>query len=129
MRKLLFVAAWAAVIVGCQSKTEETTAESTPAPTTVPAETTYASVQPIFAKCQPCHGENGKDGVDMRTYESIMKGGEHGPIVVAGDPANSVIVQALRGSHGKKQMPFKKAALPEAEIQAVEAWIKYGAKA
>jgi mono/diheme cytochrome c family protein len=91
---------------------------------------TFASVEPIFKQsCLPCHGDNGKDGVDMRTYESVMKGGEHGAIVKPGDPQNSLLVQVLRGAEGHERMPFKKDPLPEETIQQVEAWIKAGAKA
>jgi len=76
----------------------------------------------------PCHGENGKDGIDVRSYDSIMKGGSHGPIVVAGDAAGSQIVHALRGQNGVKQMPFNQSPLPEEDIKKVEDWINAGAK-
>lgn len=82
----------------------------------------------IVAKCSQCHGENGKDGIDVRTYESLMKGGSHGPIIVAGDAAGSKLVKALRGADGVKQMPFKQAPLSPEEIAKIEEWINAGAK-
>lgn len=140
MRKLLFCLATAALIVGCQSNTEDeaaTTASNAPATTgeansASPGmnEVTFASIKPILDdKCIKCHGEQPKEGVDLRSYESLMKGGEHGPIVKEGDPENSVLVQVLRGSHGKKIMPLNTQGLPDEDIQRIEEWIKAGAKA
>jgi len=80
-------------------------------------------------KCGMCHGANEpKEEIDMRSYQTVMKGGEHGPIVVPGKPEESLLVHVLRGSHGAKQMPMKAEPLPEEDIQRVEAWIEGGAK-
>ena len=46
-------------------------------------------------------------------YASVMKGGEHGPIVVKGKLKDSVLAQVLRGTNGKKQMPFGMAPLSD----------------
>lgn len=114
----------AIAVVGCASKEETTVGPSQPA-----APSLFAKVQPLLQqKCAACHGENGKEGIDLRTYGSLMKGGEHGAIVVPGDAANSVLVQALRGTNGKKQMPMKADPLSEEEIKLVEDWIQAGAK-
>ena len=90
---------------------------------------TYADVQAVFDKnCVKCHGEEKpKEGISLVSYASVMKGGEHGPIVAKGKVKESVLVQALRGTNGKKQMPFGMAPLPEEEIFKVEEWIKGGA--
>lgn len=90
----------------------------------------FAGVQAILSpKCGMCHGENGKEGLDVRTYDSLMKGSEHGAIVVAGDPANSKLIHALRGRNGVPQMPKNSPPLSEDEIKKIEDWIKSGAKA
>ena len=93
------------------------------------ATASFASAKDVFAaNCIGCHsGPGAKEGVDFSTHESIMKGGEHGPVVVAGDPAGSLVMKALRGN-GAKQMPPGK-TIPEDKIQLIEAWIKAGAKA
>ncbi|HRK22811.1 MAG TPA: c-type cytochrome [Fimbriimonadaceae bacterium] len=89
----------------------------------------YAGVQAILtARCMPCHGENGKEGIDLRSYDSVMKGGEHGAIVKAGDAAGSQIIHALRGHNGIKQMPMNQAPLSEEDIKKIEDWINAGAK-
>jgi len=89
---------------------------------------TFSAVSAILTKnCVSCHtGEKAKEGIDLNSYASVMKGGRPGPIVMAGEPANSVIIMAMRGQ-GKDQMP-PGGKLPEDQIKVVEDWIKGGAK-
>jgi mono/diheme cytochrome c family protein len=145
-RNWIWIAGLTALIVGCSSSTEtpKDTADNgaptapkttgTPPPsTTGTAPTTaasYSAVQAIFtSKCAGCHGAtNPKAGINLTSYETAMKGGMEGPIITAGDPDHSKIVDALRGRNGAKQMPMKAAALPEDQIKTIEDWIKAGAK-
>lgn len=80
--------------------------------------------------CMPCHGgAEPQEGINLETIEGLMKGGEHGPVVVAGDASGSKIVQALRGTGGAKKMPPAASPQPsEDEIKLVEDWINAGAK-
>lgn len=133
MRVILFSIGLGLFIVGCKGQEEDA---SGPAPATTGAaqsaagQATFGSVQSIFnQRCMPCHGNNAKQGIDLRTYESVMKGGNEGAVVTPGDPANSVLIQALRGQNGKKQMPSKQPPLPEGQIKQIEDWIRAGAKA
>ena len=90
----------------------------------------FASVEPIFkANCIGCHAQGtGKEGVELYSHASVMKGGEHGPNVVPGDAKASLLSKVLRASDGKKQMP-PKGPISEADIAKIEAWIDQGAKA
>jgi len=90
----------------------------------------FADIEPIFkANCIGCHSEgNGKDGVELFSHASVMKGGEHGAIVVPGDAKASLLSKVLRASDGKKQMP-PKGPIRDNEIAKIEAWINQGAKA
>lgn len=102
-----------------------------PAPEPQVSAGTYASVQNIFSnKCVVCHtGEKAKEKLDLTSYENVMKGSEHGPVVMPGDPENSMIVHAIRGEKGKKRMPLEPAEpLTDAEIATIVEWIKAGAK-
>lgn len=127
---LLGIVCALALVVGC-SKSED--AAPAPSDTKEPAKETasaYTKVQnTLTASCIGCHG-SGKpaDGIDLSSYDSVMKGGEGGPIVVPGDPQKSLLVQALRGLNGVKRMPLNGQPLPEAQIKEVEDWIKAGAK-
>jgi len=128
MKKLCFLAVLAIFWIGCKS--ENGTSTSTPAGsgTTASAAPTFASIQPVInQRCVACHGEKGKGGLDARTYESLMKGGEDGPVVKPGDAANSLLVQIIKPGHPKR-MPFKQAPLSDAEFKAVEDWVNAGAK-
>ncbi|RYG24720.1 c-type cytochrome [bacterium] len=90
----------------------------------------YASVQAVMTeKCAGCHGANNpKGGVNLTSYESLMKGGEDGAIVKAGDPAGSELIQVMRHTEGHKPMPPQGPPASEEQIKTVEDWIKAGAK-
>ena len=82
-------------------------------------------VSPIFeARCVSCHGATKKKGgLDVRTIEAIIKGGESGPSVVAGDPEKSILW--MRVDDGS--MPPAGKPLTAAEKKAISDWI-VGAK-
>jgi protein TonB len=83
----------------------------------------------LEANCTRCHGaDHARGGIDLSSYASIMKGGEDGAIIRKGAPKHSVLIEALRGSNGVRQMPPRRDPLPEASIALIEAWIKAGAK-
>ena len=114
--------------IGCKSE-DASTASTTGGDATVASSgPTFADVQPIFnQRCMPCHGENGKDGVDLRTYDSVMKGGKEGPIVKPGDAAGSLLIQMVKPGNPKR-MPFKQEPLTDDQIKQIEDWINAGAK-
>lgn len=61
----------------------------------------------------------------------MMKAGEDGPVIVPGDPDQSLMVQVLKGPVPDKkipQMPMKRAPLSEADQKTISDWIKAGAK-
>lgn len=86
-------------------------------------------VKPFMAKyCVDCHGAGKpKAGLDVSTYEDLIKGGKK-KAIVAGKPDDSLLVKTLDGS--AKKMPPKKAEKQptEKEIEVIKAWIKAGAK-
>lgn len=134
-KAFLLIGVAAVFVAGCKSSEGSETAATTPPagtpplPAGAPPAPGYAGVQVFFnTTCAGCHGaSNGKAGISLTSYDAVMKGGKEGPIVKPGDPENSLLVQALRGTHGAKQMPPRTPA-PEDRIKAVEDWIKDGAK-
>jgi mono/diheme cytochrome c family protein len=89
------------------------------------------AVAPVFKeKCAGCHGaEKQKGGLRLDSHEAVMKGGEDGAVVVAGDPAKSPLYQAItlpREQDGHMPPP-KKTQLTEDEIAKIKAWIQQGA--
>ena len=56
------------------------------------------NVLPILtARCalSGCHIANGPHGLDFRTYESFLAGGEHGPVFLPGNAEESEIVKII----------------------------------
>lgn len=66
----------------------------------------------------------------MDTAEHMRKGGESGPAFTPSKGAESLLVQALKGTHDSiSQMPYKKPPLSESEIATIQKWIDEGANA
>ncbi|TMI98548.1 MAG: hypothetical protein E6G97_25630 [Alphaproteobacteria bacterium] len=91
-------------------------------------------VVPIFkGRCVGCHapGLEGfeKSGLDLTTYEGVMKGTKFGPMVVPKDPDSSNLVWLLdwRGS-AQTRMPHGKKKLSTCDRNAIRSWIREGAK-
>src|SRR6266571_6867211 len=86
-------------------------------------------VEPILRqKCFPCHSSASKmGGLVMESYEGLIKGGGHGPVVVPGKSSESRVVLMLEGKV-QPRMPFGLDPLPAADIAAIKAWIDAGAQ-
>ena len=87
-----------------------------------------AQIAPILQKnCLACHSSSAKmGGLVMENYQALMKGGAHGPEILAGKSAESRLVQMLEGKI-QPRMPFGGEPLPDADIAAIKAWIDAGA--
>ena len=87
-------------------------------------------VKTIFAhNCYKCHGaEKIKGELRLDSKKMIFKGGEDGPVIVAGDPENSDLFRriSLPIDH-KDVMPNKGKKLSDKEIATIQFWIKKGA--
>ena len=138
MKKLLFpfLAIATIVAVGCSGGEEAPKADGAAPPTTAATDanaTGFAAVAQIAsANCMPCHNEKSRaGGLALTSYADVMKGGEDGAVVKAGDPDNSLLVKVLHGATENPkvpQMPMKKPALAADQIAKIADWIKAGAK-
>jgi mono/diheme cytochrome c family protein len=89
-------------------------------------------VKPVFAQhCYRCHGVSQQKGdLRMDTAAFALKGGDNGAGFVAGKSAESLLIQALKGTHDDiSQMPYNKPPLPDSQIELIARWIDEGAKA
>lgn len=90
-------------------------------------------IQPsLNAKCVSCHGETKSEGeLRLDSFAAIFEGGASGTAVVAGDPAESLLLQRLYLPMGdKKHMPPAGRPQPtDAEVALWEWWIASGATA
>jgi hypothetical protein len=84
-------------------------------------------------RCDSCHQKGGEgfeaSGLDLTSYQGLMKGTKYGAMVVPGDPEMSNLMMlldwrvapAIRMPHGKKQ-------LSSCDRASIRAWIRQGAK-
>jgi hypothetical protein len=89
-------------------------------------------IRPMLNKyCVECHrGGNVKGGANLESYESIMKGGRKGRVLLApGKPDESRLVTTTEGK-ARPFMPPKnaKAKPSDKEIAMLRAWVAGGAK-
>jgi hypothetical protein len=90
-------------------------------------ESTESAVRPVLVEnCYRCHGpKKQQGGLRLDSRRAILAGGDSGPAVVPGDPAKSLLVQAVRQS-GERKMPPKGKLKAEA-VEALAAWVQMGA--
>ena len=81
------------------------------------------NILPILtARCalSGCHVADGPHGLDFRTYESFITGGEHGPAFIPGNAEESEVVKQIVSG---KMPPPPRDPLTAAEIQLFKDWI------
>ena len=88
-------------------------------------------VRPFLTRyCSECHNaKEPQGGLNLESYASLMEGGQHGPVLVAGKADDSRIVGQVEGKR-KPTMPPKKASrrpTPE-EAVVLRAWVDAGAR-
>jgi mono/diheme cytochrome c family protein len=83
-------------------------------------------VRPIFANnCYGCHTAAASGGLRVDSLQSLLKGGNSGPAVIAGNPDKSLLIEAVRQT-GDLKMP-KGGHLAAADVKVLEDWVKMGA--
>jgi hypothetical protein len=84
-------------------------------------------VRPVLANnCFACHSKVKMGGLQLDSREHLMQGGQDGPVVIAGDPDKSLLIQAVRKTHPRIKMP-PQGKLSEQEVSDLAAWVKSGA--
>lgn len=100
-----------------------------------PAVSFSQDVKPILDQnCLGCHQAGGEgevaSGLNMSTYDDLMKGARFGPMIIAGDPEGSNLIVLMEGRadpsirmpHGKNEPVSKQ------DIQTMRLWISQGAR-
>ena len=84
-----------------------------------------SDILPVFeANCLVCHGENlQQNGLDLRTRDATLKGGETGAAVAPGRPDESLLLQKVSSG----EMPMGPGKLSADEIELIREWIEVGA--
>jgi hypothetical protein len=87
-------------------------------------------VLPVLQRaCFECHGgEVAKAGLRLHEKAAALKGGEHGAVIVPGQPEASELLRRVSLPRSDKQaMPRRGNALTAKEIQGLREWIAAGA--
>jgi len=88
------------------------------------------NVRTILAhNCYACHNATKtKGGLRLDKKEFIFKGGENGPILVAGNPEKSDMIRRVKLPFGHDDaMPTKGKRLSKEDVAMLEYWIQQGA--
>jgi len=96
--------------------------------------TYQANIKPILdANCVSCHVPGGegyeKTGLQLDSYEAVMKGTKLGAVVVPGSSVSSTLYRVISGQADPSiRMPHGQGALPAADVTTIGTWIDQGAK-
>lgn len=84
-------------------------------------------VKPLFErKCFECHSSKAdelKGNLKLESLDDVLKGGDSGPAVKAGDVEDSLLLRAIRYQIEDVQMP-PSGKLDQEDIRLVEEWVK-----
>jgi hypothetical protein len=90
-----------------------------------------ADVQSLLRKrCFECHAAgNEEGGLNLGIRQRVLEGGDHGPVLVPGDSANSRLIHLVGAIDKQETMPPEGGRLlTQEEVGLLRAWIDQGAK-
>lgn len=84
-----------------------------------------SQVEPLLDKtCLKCHaGVKQSGGLDLRSLETMLRGGDSGPALIPGDPDNSLVVQVVSPSSGPHMPPDPKKHWSKESVEILRRWI------
>ncbi len=118
-----------AVLVAVRVPDAQAPAPTPPALPAASAQVDFAAdIRPVLeAKCLGCHGDKLKlSRLDLRTRESAIDGGVHGPSLVPGQADKSRMYRVVAGLE-EPAMPMRGPVLTAAEVATLKRWIDAGA--
>jgi hypothetical protein len=88
------------------------------------------NIRPVLTEhCFACHAAGAiklRGSLLLDSRQGVIKGGQGGPVIVAGEPDESRLIQAIRWTDPDFQMPPTKQLSPE-QIEKFEQWVTMGA--
>jgi mono/diheme cytochrome c family protein len=89
------------------------------------------NVEPIFREnCYKCHSHSAekiKGGLLLDSRNAAFEGGDSGPVIVAGNPDQSLLIEAVRYGNEDLQMPPKGKRLSDGDVATLTKWVQDGA--
>jgi WD40 repeat protein len=88
----------------------------------------FSQVRAIFRdSCEHCHNdETAENNLILKSYDTLVAGGESGNPIVPGKSESSLLVQLIEG-RVKPRMPYKEEPLSRTDIDTIRRWIDAGA--
>ena len=87
-------------------------------------------IRPVLVEqCYQCHSpkaEKIKGDLLLDSRTNVLKGGKDGPVIVAGEPDKSLLIEAIRWTNKDLKMPPKH-RLRDEQVADFVAWVKMGA--
>ncbi|MGC4043940.1 MAG: DUF1549 domain-containing protein [Armatimonas sp.] len=82
-------------------------------------------VEPLIDKaCLKCHaGVRQAGGLDLRSLDTILRGGSSGPAIIPGKPAESRILSRIFSQAADHMPPAPKVSLTPKEVEVLKTWI------
>lgn len=92
------------------------------------ANTGYQDIAPILAeKCVICHsGESAAAGLQLNSFEAVIKGSSRGAVVKPGAAADSELIRRIKGISQPRMPMTGPPYLSDKEIETFERWIAGG---
>jgi mono/diheme cytochrome c family protein len=103
------------------------------APARKPTISFAEDIMPIFrGRCAGCHAQGGagfeKSGLDLTSYDGVMKGTKHGAMVIPKDPDSSNLMWLLdHRASPELRMPHGTKKLSTCDRNDIRTWIREGA--
>ena len=90
-----------------------------------------SKIRPLLVdKCYKCHSKDSdkvRGGLILDSKEGLLHGGNTGPAIVPGKPAESLLIQAVGYKDEDLQMPPKGEKLSDQQIADLTEWVRRGA--
>ena len=99
------------------------------APAAAPSPT-YSQVHALFVRhCLACHNAtDAQGGLILENHAALMKGGEHGAVIVPGKAGDSLLIKLIEHAQKPVMPPVKKGEkLSDDDIAILRAWVNKGA--
>ena len=90
--------------------------------------TSYSEIAPILAeKCLICHsGQAAAAGLQLDSYDAILKGSSRGAVVKSAAPADSELIRRIKGISQPRMPMTGPPFLSDSEITSIEHWVAGG---
>lgn len=125
--RLLLIAFGLTLVSSCSSTSDDNPVTS--APVDDKKVSFVSHIKPIFQSngCINCHGNKGS--LNLETVAGVLRGGDNGTAVVAGDADRSLLIRKISASPPfGSRMPVNGTAVKDRDVELLRTWILQGAK-